>query len=328
MLNPVHLRTLAVVIRTGSFADAARQIGYTGSAVSQQVAALERAVQLPLFERDAHSIRPTPAAEFLAERATSILAALASLDEDIRGLTKGDLGRLRLGSFPTASEQLLPAALAHYRGLHPSVDLDLDEGEPDDLVAMLHDALLDVAIVYRYDLVPPRWPPTLAAQPLLHEDLILLLPRGHRLADEESVTLADLDSESWVTTREGTAGATCLQRICSASGFAPAVSVRSNDYDVIRGFVRSGLGIALIPSLAHVHADDIVATQIDGLEVRRHVVSLSRTAQPSTTAAVDSLRRASNKLAMVQPGLTRAGAPAWVTPVPVPRGRAKAEAVS
>src|SRR3981189_3516002 len=100
MLNPVHLRTLTMVIRTGSFADAARRLGYTGSAVSQQIAALERAVKMPLFERDAHSVRPTPAGEFLAERAREALAALGSLEDDIRGMSQGSIGRLPLGAFP------------------------------------------------------------------------------------------------------------------------------------------------------------------------------------------------------------------------------------
>ncbi len=78
MLNPVHLQTLTAVIQSGSFADAARQLGYTGSAVSQQIAALERAVKMPLFERDARSVKPTPAGQFVAERSKEAIAALAA----------------------------------------------------------------------------------------------------------------------------------------------------------------------------------------------------------------------------------------------------------
>lgn len=299
MLNPVHLRTLTAVVRTGSFADAARQLGYTASAVSQQIAALERAAGLPLFERDAHSIAATPAAEFLAERARDALSTLGTLDDDLRGFVDGRLGRLRLGSFPTASERLLPGGLAAYRREHPGVRVELDEGEPSELVGQLRDGELDVAVVYRYDLVPQRWPAGLARTPLVDERLILLLPDGHRLAAARTVTLTDLADQTWVRTREGSTGATCLDRMCAEADFVPEVSVRSNDYDVIREFVRSGLGIALVPALAHVPADGVTARALDGVDVRRHVLALHRTSGvgPTAPAAVAALTAAAAAVA-------------------------------
>lgn len=309
MLNPVHLRTLTAVIRTGSFAAAARQLGYTGSAVSQQIASLERAVKVPLFERDPHSIRATPAAKFLAERAHDILAALGALEDDMRGLTEGSMGRLRLGSFPTASERLLPSGLADYRQSYPDVEVELDEGEPDELIGMLQDAELDMAVVYRYDLVPQRWPRSLVATPLFDEELMLLLPARHRLAGSGSVTLGDLADETWVASREGTAGATCLTRICAAAGFAPGVDFRSNDYDVIHGFVRSGIGIALVPALAYVPSDGVAASTVRGLSVRRHVTALHRsvTVSSAAPAAVQALLAAADALTASLPGVHSTG---------------------
>lgn len=306
MLNPVHLRTLSAVIRTGSFADAARRLGYTGSAVSQQIAALERAVRVPLFERDPHSIRATPAAEFLAERAHDVLAALGALEDDMRGMIEGSVGRLRLGSFPTASEQLLPLALASYLKSHPAVEIELDEGEPDELIPLLQDAELDMALVYRYDLVPYTWPRSLVATPLLDEELILLLPANHRLVGSSTIALTDLADETWVSSREGTAGATCLTRMCAPAGFTPRVDFRSNDYDVIRGFVGSGLGIALVPALGHVPSNDIVSTGVDWLTVRRQVTALHRSVVVSSavTAALDALKTAAVDLASQQAGVS------------------------
>src|SRR5699024_9840120 len=108
MLNPVHLQTLITVLRTGSFADAARELGYTGSAVSQQVARLERSARVTLFDRSARSITPTPAAELLASRSREVLATIRDLEDDVLAIAKGRLGTLRVGSFPTASERLLP----------------------------------------------------------------------------------------------------------------------------------------------------------------------------------------------------------------------------
>ena len=294
MLDPLHLRTLTTVLQTGSFAAAARRLGYTPSAVSQQIAALERAARLPLFEREARSIRPTPAAAILAARGQEVLAALGVLQDDLRGLADGAIGTVRLGSFPTASEHLLPSALAGLAVSHPSVEVLLDEGEPDELAPRVHDGDLDVALVYRYTRVPVRRSRALSVTPLLREDLVLVLPCGHRLAEAEEVGLEELAEAVWVTTRQGTEGATCLERVCAEAGFEPRVSYRSIDYDVIRGFVRSGLGIALVPVLGHLPDPGVVTTRLAGLSVHRHVGVLTRAAvrNPAVEGVVAALTAA------------------------------------
>jgi DNA-binding transcriptional LysR family regulator len=303
MLNPLHLRTFIVVLRTGSFAEAARSLGYTSSAVSQQISSLERSVKMSLFERDAHGIRPTPSAGFLAERAQNVLAAFASFEEEVRAMSEGNFGQVRLGSFPTASQQLLPLSLSTFARTHHDVGIDLDEGEPDTLVPLLLDRDLDLAIVYHYDLVPQTWPKALKAEPLLHEDLVLLLPPGHRFADSE-IVLADLGKETWVATGERTSGARSLRRACAAAGFEPNVHYRSDDYDVIRRFVSSGLGVALVPALGHVPGPIATATIAD-LPVRRHVVALHApsTANPAVEGAVAARKAASAEAAGRRPGV-------------------------
>lgn len=303
MLNPLHLRTFVVVLRTGSFAEAARSLGYTGSAVSQQISSLERSVKMSLFERDAHGIRPTPSAGFLAERAQNVLAAFASFEEEVKAMSEGNFGQVRLGSFPTASQQLLPLSLSTFARTHHEVGIDLDEGEPDTLVPLLLDRDLDLAIVYHYDLVPQTWPKALKAEPLLHEDLVLLLPPGHRLADS-GIVLADLAKETWVATGERTSGARSLRRACAAAGFEPDVHYRSDDYDVITRFVSSGLGVALVPALGHVPGSIATATITD-LAVRRHVVALHApsTVNPAVEGAVAALKAASVDAAGRLPGV-------------------------
>lgn len=304
MLNPVHLRTLAMVILTGSFADAARRLGYTASAVSQQMAALERSVRMPLFDRDPHSVRPTPAAKFLASRSHEALAALGALEDDVRAMAEGTIGRLRLGSFPTASEQLLPLALPVLISDSSRLEIHLDEGEPDELVPLLNDRELDLVIVYRYDLVPRNWPKGLRATELMVEDLFLLLPTGHRLVGEK-ISLDDLRDEKWISTREGSSGASSLRRICAQADFNPTVDYRSNDYDVIRGFVRSGLGIALVPALGHVVSEGVEVAQLEDLNIHRHVVALHRAAKfdAAVSGALTSLQAAADSLAQEIPGI-------------------------
>lgn len=161
--QPLHLRTLSVVLRAGSFAAAGRQLGYTGSAVSQQMSALEADSGLTLFERGAHGIRPTPSAQLLTGRAGETPGVLASLEEAVRKIAIGTRGRLGLGCFPTAGEVLVPTALARFGRTFRNVEVRFDDGEPDLLLPRLIDGDLDLVVVSRYDLVRRSGPPGCAA---------------------------------------------------------------------------------------------------------------------------------------------------------------------
>ena len=245
MDRPQHLRTLQVVCRTGSFAVAARELGYTASAVSQQVAALERESGLSLFERQAHGVRPTAVAHRLVELSRPVLASLEELDHQVRRLASGAVGRIRLGSFPTASVRIVPSVLSSFAVEHPGAEVSLVEEEPDDLVERLVDGRLDVALLYEYGLCPRQWPAGVVTRPLLREDLLLLQPRA------EAAQLAELGGRRWIASREGTDGALSLARLCAAAGFSPTIAYRSNDYDVVRELVAVTGGVAVVPALGH-----------------------------------------------------------------------------
>ncbi|WP_226344696.1 LysR family transcriptional regulator [Agilicoccus flavus] len=278
MLSPTHLRTLVTVVRLGSFADAARHLGYTPSAVSQQVATLERQIRTPLFERQAHAVRPTPTALALADRAIAVLAEVTSLAEDLPALTSGEAGRLRVGSFPTASRRLVPDWFARLRDTHPDLQVVLDEDEPEPLLERLRTGELDVALAYGYDLVPTRWPAGLRRTPLVDEPFVLVLPQGHPLADAETIALADLAEQTWVAPREQTAGARAQRRACAVVGFDQRVGFRSNDYGVVCRLVRAGLGIAVVPALGVEDTTGLVTRSIVDLTSQRHTVALHRAA--------------------------------------------------
>lgn len=298
MLNPVHLHTLAVVLRTGSFAEAARRLGYTGSAVSQQISALERQLRTPLFERDAHSITATPAAEFIAARSRPALGSLQALEDDISLLLDGVVGRLRLGSFPTASERLLPEALSSFTTSHPEIDVQLDEAEPQELMPLLESREIDLAVVYRYNLAPKVWPSTVLTQRVLREEL-LVVRAGDESEHPDEVDLGELAGATWVSTREGTSGAAVLRHLCAARGFEPSVSYRSNNYSVIQGLVRAGLGIALVPALGYRPSRGLSVARIgDSPASREILVASSPTAPPPLADAFTaSFRRAARRFA-------------------------------
>lgn len=296
MLNPVHLRTLSTVLRSGSFAAAGRQLGYTGSAVSQQMSALEAASGLTLFDRGAHGIRPTSFAHLLSERASETLGAFATLDDAVREIATGTRGRLGLGSFPTASEVLVPGALARFARSFGNVEVRFDDGEPGQLLPRLVEGDLDVAVIYRYDLVPGSLPAGVQRSPLFSEDLRILLPETFRPV--RPTRLADFAEAAWISTREGSAGTLAVERACAAAGFAPNIRYRTNDYDVIRSFVRAGLGVAAVPQLAYAGRPELRVVAVDGLTIRRHVDVVTVTGrQSAATAGMVAALRASAAVA-------------------------------
>ncbi|MEV6841711.1 LysR substrate-binding domain-containing protein, partial [Streptomyces sp. NPDC051133] len=287
LAKPQHLLTLRAVVRTGSFVVAARELGYTASAISQQIAALEKETGLVLFEREAHGVRATAAAHRLVDLSVPVLAALDDLDHQVHQLATGATGRLRLGSFPTASVRLVPAALSALTATYPRAQIHLEEGEPKELVTALSQGDLDVALVYEYGLSPQQWPGSLACHHLAREDLVLLRARGSSL----STRLAALCQARWITSRQGTAGALSLTRLCAAAGFEADVAFRSNNYDVVRQLVSADLGVAIVPGLGHTPSESVEATRVAQHSAFRRVMALHRSANsnPLLATVISSL---------------------------------------
>lgn len=292
MLNPIHLRTLRECVRTGSFAEAARNLGYTASAVSQQMVLLERAVGAPLFERSARSVRATAVAELLAERCGAVLGALSTVEREAKALVAGDAGTLRLASFATANAKVLPVALAAIVAARPNAEVHLDEGEPDEVLGGVLEGTLDAAIVFAYDLDPRVWPVELRSTELLAEPLTIALPQTHRLAGGQEIDLAELGGERWICTRADTAGARSLGRMATAAGFEPEIIFRSNDYGVVGELVARGLGVAMMPRLAVPDAG-VRMLRPAGWQAFRRVLVLHRpqNSNPLLPLALDCLAR-------------------------------------
>jgi DNA-binding transcriptional LysR family regulator len=296
-----HLQTLEAVCRHASFAVAARELGYTPSAVSQQMLALERSTRLTLFERQPHGIRPTSVALDLVDAGRRVLSALDDFDRHVEDLAAGATGRLRMGSFPTASVRVVPRALAAFARRHPRSEVQLTECEPDDAVTMVMDGRLDLALVYSYGLDPRTWPAGTGLHPLLTEELLLLQPitRERDAASEgATVSLGDLSGARWISSHDGSAGARSFERLCATAGFAAEVVFRTNNYDVVRELVATGFGIAVIPMLGHRPDRRIDAVAVPGPASFRTVSVLHRdaTSHPLLADAVGALAHSAARL--------------------------------
>jgi len=296
VLNPIHLRTLRECVRTGSFAEAARELGYTASAVSQQMILLERSVGAALFERSARSVRPTAVAAQLAERSGAALGALSTLEREVRAMVRGEAGSLRLASFATANARIVPTALAAVVAARPNAEVQLDEGEPDEVLDGVLDGALDAAVVFDYDRDPRDWPVELRRAQLLAEPFALAVAPEHRLAGSTGTSEVDLDraaEETWICTRSDTSGARSLVRLAAEAGFTPRIVFRSNDYGVVRELVARNLGVAMLPALAW--PDTGVSTRrLTGRQPYRRVLVLYRpnNTNPMLPLALDCLKNA------------------------------------
>lgn len=242
-----HLRVLRAVAATGSFSAAARELGCTQPAVSQQMKALEASAGTPLLVRAGREMRLTQAGEALVRHAAGILAGLTAAEEEVAAIAGLRAGRVRLVSFSSGSSTLVPTALAALRAAHPGTRVSLVEAEPPRSEEMLREGDCDVALAFRYGTGGTEWA-DLVVRPLLSDRLVGLVPEGHRLADAGSVSIADLADEPWI------AGCPRCRRqlvaVCEESGFTPRINFATDDYPAVVGLVGAGLGVAVLPELA------------------------------------------------------------------------------
>ena len=261
MLDVRRLRVLREVAVTGSFSAAAEALAFTQPAVSRQIATLEAEAGARLVERGARGIRLTPAGELLLEHAEVILDRLAAAEHQLDALSGLDGGRLRLGAFPTANATLIPLALTAFDAEYPSVCLSLTECTTGEAGPLLASGELDIAVVS--DAGRPS--EDLELELLIEERMYLALPRGHRLADQPEVSIADLRDEVWIEGRHGICR-TKLMQAAERAGFEPRIAFQSTEWLGKQGLVAAGVGVTLIPAvaLATVREDIVLRELADG----------------------------------------------------------------
>jgi DNA-binding transcriptional LysR family regulator len=270
------IRLLASVVARGSFAEAAREIGYTPSAVSQHIAALERELGLQLFEREPTRIRPTTAARYLADRSGELVTLVAQLESDARRLAGGQAGRLRIGSFPSAGDALLAPAIATFLVKRREAELTLDEGEPAELLPAVVDGRLDVALGFAYSTVPVAWPEALEVTDLGSEPTFVVASSRHRFAGRETVGIAELQDEVWIANRETTTAYAMLRSLGAQHGFTPRTLFRTNNFATMRGLISERLGVAMLPALALQPSSRLTVLPIQDSLPTRRIVAVHR----------------------------------------------------
>jgi DNA-binding transcriptional LysR family regulator len=249
MLDPRRLRVLREIAARGSFAAAAEALSFTQSAVSQQVAALEREAGTRLVERGVRPVRLTDAGRALLAHAEAVLARLDEAEQELGEIARLRRGRLRLASFPTAIATLVPRAVALFNQRHPDVDLTVIDDHGQGLLPRLARWELDLALIYEHEAL--REPDVeLERTHLLEDPFDLVVPDGHPLAARASVALEELAGEIWIGGAPDSAYGAIVLHSCRAAGFEPRFAFGSDDYNAVQAFVAVGLGVAILPRLA------------------------------------------------------------------------------
>ncbi len=311
MLDVKRLRVLREVAAQGSFSAAAEALAYTQSAVSQQIAALEREAGAVLVDRNARGVRLTEAGRALVRHADVILSRLNDAEAELDAIAGVRGGRLRLVSFPTAGATIAPRAIGRFRERYPGVEVTLAPREPDEGLDCLKAGECDIALTVEASFARIT-DKAIDRHPLLDDPMYVCLPERHPAARKARLKLKDLADESWILGTTGTCpDGLILQRACQSAGFEPRLAFQSDDYVAIQGFVAAGVGVCFIPDLALVAVrDDVVVRCLEGRPIVRHVLAATLAGgfvSPAAAAMLEILDEVGTEWTAQQGSLALAG---------------------
>lgn len=277
MLDVHRLRLLRELSRQGTIAAAARTCSLTPSAVSQQLALLQREVGTPLFFREGRRLVLTEAAVVLVEHTEQVLADLEHARASVAALGSTVHGVLRLAAFPSAARALAAPAIAHCRSEHPDLRVRLSELQTTEAIEAVRGGHVDLALIYEYSLLPRVREPAVRIEPLVTEPLLLALPPDLTGA-RGPLPLASLADRPWIAAHQDDALRTMLEHACAIAGFTPRLDFTSSDYTVIFALVQAGLGVSIVPRLAlEAISADLELREIADLELTRTISIATRT---------------------------------------------------
>ncbi len=304
MLDLHRLRLLKEFAARGTIARTAEALGYTPSAVSQQLAALEREAGTALLDRSARRAELTDAGRRLAGHAERILAVVEEAETDLTARAAEPAGRVVATAFPSAAVAFAPA-LARSLRAHPGLSLVLRQTPAREGLVQVRSGEVDVAIV-------DDWTSRLADEieaggsiltcfHLVRDPLVLVIPRTHRLAAGQPVDLRALRHEPWLAAPAGEPSRLAVDRLLAAVGVAPPVLSEFEGMSTIVSLVARGIGIAILPRLAVAAGERRVAVRDLplGLDLARDIYAVTRTAsvrRPSVAVIVTGLRAAARAL--------------------------------
>ncbi|HEX6763479.1 MAG TPA: LysR substrate-binding domain-containing protein [Gaiellaceae bacterium] len=282
-----HFAALRAIAEEGSFGRAAERLGYTQSAVSQQLATLERIVGERLVERPGgpRPVSLTEAGVLLLRHADSIVDRLRAAQADLHALQAGEVGTLRVGAFQSVGARLLPEVMRRFAARLPNIAVMLDELEDDGIVRAIESGDIDVGFLQ----LPVADAPIETVE-LLHDPYVVIVAAGSPLADARP-TLRDVAAQPLIGFRDDHGSAPIVAAF-RAAGIEPHWAFRSGDNPTLQGLVAAGLGVAVMPRLTVDQADRRIAVVELGEPMAPRIIAVAqhrdRYSSPATRAFVQT----------------------------------------
>ena len=282
-----HFAALQAVASAGSFGRAAERLGYTQSAISQQIATLERIVGEKLVERPGgpRPVSLTEAGRLLLRHADSIVARLQAAQADLQALRAGEAGTLRVGTFQSAGARVLPEIMRRFTAQWPLIEVMLEEHDDEVIADALERGELDVGF-----LLLPIGDAPLETVELLRDPYVLVVAAGSPLADGPP-SLQEIARQPLVGFRSGLS-TDPIEAAFRAARVEPRWAFRSNDNQTVQGLVAAGMGSAIVPLLTVDTGDPRIVTVDLGDAVEPRVVGIGRHrdryASPAARAFIDT----------------------------------------
>ncbi|MGC9544714.1 LysR family transcriptional regulator [Streptomyces sp. UG1] len=297
-----QLRILRELGELGSVTAVAEALLVTPSAISQQLRLLQRAIPVPLTERQGRRLVLTDAGQALAGAAIEVETALARARHAVEGFVERPEGEVSVAAFHSAAAAFFPPLIGALSGPGKPVPRLADEDVPqEDFPRLTRE--YDIVLAHRLDHAPP-WPRTVAATTLLREPLDVAMPADHPLAAKRRVTPRDVADEPWITVHDGFPVLAVIEAVAAAAGRRLDLAHRINEFAVVAEVVAAGGGIALMPRWTVRPHPALVLRPLSGVQARRHIDALyrpERTARSAVRTVLTELRRAARDIQREDP---------------------------
>jgi DNA-binding transcriptional LysR family regulator len=298
MLHFERLQALHAVSTFGSVTSAAAALHLTPSAISQQLAKLQRDVGQRLVEPYGRGVRLTPAGSLLARRAHAILAEVENAESELDRQRNHVIGDLEIAGFATAARAILPQTVARLRKDHEQLRLRVSERQPDEAIRLVVAGHLDIALVNDWMNAPLVLPDGLERLLIMNDAVDLAVPAEHPLAQRTSVELTELCAEPWITWPHGAICHEWLTQTLRQHGLTPEVTHTAEEHQTQLAMVAAGLGIAVMPRLGR---GSIAGVSIVSLEpaFSRQIYAIWRTlasGRPAIAVTVSTISEVASGL--------------------------------
>jgi len=296
VLDIRRLQILKTLELEGTMTAAATKLHMTTSAVSQQLAVLEKEAGLALLVRAGRKVRLTEAGALLVEHFTRIASEVEAAEATLKKFQTDVRGRLAISAFPSFCSTVLPSAVMSLQAAYPRLDVTISDLEPFESVAQLRAGNIDIAVVDDLHEIQDEG---LVKTILARDEIILVLPRDRPVPEAGTpVALTDYAHESWVLDQEGSVFEQFVLQTCRDAGFTPKVIANCRNLMATLGLVRGGLGVALMSELnLGRETEDLLVRRVDP-SCGRNIIVLYRAASqaaPAIAAVLEELRLATGK---------------------------------